>query len=112
MSCLRFARGENPYQIREKRGSVPSLGSLGPVSGVRTHRNPLSAVLRLRNPFSSPQLKFYHGAAIGVMGYMNAAALHGQSSTDLNISAHKTQVSQSVSQSSRSPRSARVARLR
>lgn len=55
-------RGGNPYQIREKRGSVSRLG---PVSGVRTGAGPLSAVLRLRNGLARPQLSFYHGAAIG-----------------------------------------------
>lgn len=55
-------RGENPYQIREKRGSVSRLG---PVSGVRTGAAPLSAVLRLRNALARPSSVFITARPLG-----------------------------------------------
>lgn len=48
---------------------------------------PLPAVLRIRNPFSSPQLSFYHGAAIGVwdIHQCRGPALHAQSGPPQHI---------------------------
>lgn len=77
------APSENPYQIREKRGSVPSWA---PFLGYVLALPPCQRCSEQGTRQLAPA-QFLSRRGHWSMGYINAAALHSQSSTDLTISA-------------------------